>query len=102
VLEAAQRSRFGALSAAISADLAIGTIWITTSPTKTAAVDFANLIAWAEQERGHAVIFRAPPELKAGVAVWGPSPPTLSLMREIKQQFDPKGILNLGRFVGGL
>jgi glycolate oxidase FAD binding subunit len=80
----------------------MGTIWIAKTPTKTAAVDFANLIAWAEQERGHAVMFRAPPELKAGVAVWGPSPPTLSLMREIKQQFDPKRILNLGRFVGGL
>jgi glycolate oxidase FAD binding subunit len=102
VLEAAQGSRFAALNAAVSADLSTGTIWIATTPTKTAAVDFASLIAWAEQERGHAVLFRAPPELKAGVAVWGPSPPTLSLMREIKQQFDPKGTLNLGRFVGGL
>jgi glycolate oxidase FAD binding subunit len=90
------------LNAAVSADLSTGIIWIATTPTKTAAVDFASLIAWAEQERGHAVLFRAPAELKAGVAVWGPSPPTLSLMREIKQQFDPKGILNLGRFVGGL
>jgi glycolate oxidase FAD binding subunit len=102
VLEATLGSSFGALNAAVSADLTMGTIWIASAPTKTVAVDFANLIAWAEQERGHAVMFRAPPELKAGVAVWGPSPPTLALMREIKQQFDPKGILNLGRFVGGL
>jgi len=27
---------------------------------------------------------------------------SLALMREIKQQFDPKGILNPGRFIGGL
>jgi len=27
---------------------------------------------------------------------------TLALMRKIKRQFDPKGLLNPGRFVGGL
>jgi len=30
------------------------------------------------------------------------SPPGVSLMREIKRQFDPKGILNPGRFLGGI
>jgi glycolate oxidase FAD binding subunit len=40
--------------------------------------------------------------LKPGIDVWGPAPPTLSLMREIKRQFDPEGLLNPGRFVGGI
>jgi glycolate oxidase FAD binding subunit len=45
----------------------------------------------------------APPtDLKAGSDVWGSLPPTVSLMREIKRQFDPKNLLNPGRFVGGI
>jgi glycolate oxidase FAD binding subunit len=46
-------------------------------------------------------MFAAPAQLKHGVEVWGPAPPALALMREIKQKFDPQGILNPGRFVGG-
>jgi glycolate oxidase FAD binding subunit len=37
--------------------------------------------------------------LKQGVDVWGPAPPSLSLMREIKRQFDPRDLLNPGRFM---
>jgi glycolate oxidase FAD binding subunit len=44
----------------------------------------------------------APPNLKDGVDVWGPPPASLNLMREIKRRFDPKNLLNPGRFVGGL
>jgi glycolate oxidase FAD binding subunit len=40
--------------------------------------------------------------LKTGINIWGPAPPTLSLMREIKRQFDPNELLNPGRFLGGL
>jgi len=36
------------------------------------------------------------------VEVWGESPPTISLMRGLKQQFDPRELLNPGRFLGGL
>jgi glycolate oxidase FAD binding subunit len=41
------------------------------------------------------------PELKRQIDVFGEVPPkTLELMRRVKQQFDPKGILSPGRFVG--
>jgi glycolate oxidase FAD binding subunit len=33
---------------------------------------------------------------------WGAPGDALPLMRSIKQQFDPKGTLNPGRFVGGI
>jgi len=56
----------------------------------------------ARPHRGHAIIFAAPAHLKRGIDVWGPDPPTLSLMRAIKRQFDPKGLLNPGRFLGGI
>ena len=102
VLTAVKSSFLGAAVSAISADLAMGIIWMVTPPTQTSAGHFAELISMAREYHGHAVMFAAPPELKVGVEVWGPSPPTISLMRDLKQRFDPNGILNPGRFVGGL
>jgi len=102
VLGAVQSSLIGAAEPALSADVAMGTIWIVTPANKTSAGHFAELISLAQQHHGHAVMFAAPPELKLGIEVWGPSLPTLSLMRDIKQRFDPHGIINPGRFIGGL
>jgi FAD/FMN-containing dehydrogenase len=37
------------------------------------------------------------------VDAWGVVPaPTFEVMRAIKREFDPTGVLNAGRFVGGL
>lgn len=52
--------------------------------------------------RGSVVIRHASPKLKAEVDVWGPIGDGLPLMRAVKQQFDPAGILNPGRGPGGL
>jgi glycolate oxidase FAD binding subunit len=38
----------------------------------------------------------------AGVPRWGLPPPGLDLMRRIKAEFDPAGMLNQGRYVGGI
>ena len=86
----------------IVSDLAAGIVWISLEVSDLAAQWFAKLIAEARSHRGHAIIFTAPTHLKRGIDVWGPAPPTLSLMREIKRQFDPKGLLNPGRFLGGI
>ena len=45
---------------------------------------------------------RCPPELKRRIDVFGDPPPAFELMRRVKQQFDPNGILSPGRFVGRL
>lgn len=49
---------------------------------------------------GHTVIERASPAVKDGIDVWGYDAPALEIMRRIKREFDPKGLLNPGRFVG--
>jgi glycolate dehydrogenase FAD-binding subunit len=86
----------------IVSDAAMGIVWISLEVNDLAAQWFTELIAEAQAHRGHAIILAAPANLKRGVDVWGPAPPTLSLMREIKRQFDPEGLLNPGRFVGGI
>ena len=41
--------------------------------------------------------------LRAAVDPWGPvAAGTLALMRGLRDEFDPRGVLNPGRFVGGL
>lgn len=51
---------------------------------------------------GHSVVERARPDVKAGLDVWGYQAPALRIMRRIKGEFDPKSLLNPGRFVGGI
>jgi glycolate oxidase FAD binding subunit len=53
--------------------------------------------------RGGSVIVReASPAFKERVEVWGPLGSRLDLNRRVKEKFDPRGILNPGRFVGGI
>jgi len=40
--------------------------------------------------------------VKTAVDVFGPQRPDFELMRRIKEQFDPQGVLSPGRFVGRL
>ncbi len=53
--------------------------------------------------RGGSVVVReAPAAFKRRVEVWGPVGTRLELTRRVKEKFDPRGILNPGRFVGGI
>jgi len=54
-------------------------------------------------EGGSLVIERAPAALKTALEVWGSiRQDSLTIMARLKHEFDPDGILNPGRFVGGL
>ena len=52
--------------------------------------------------RGSAVIVKGSSELRKRVDVWGPIGGGLALMKAVKHQFDPGGILSAGRGPGGL
>lgn len=86
----------------IVSDTSMGTIWLAFPVNKAAIARFSEIESVARQRRGHAVLFSAPASLKTGINVWGQSPETLSLMREIKRQFDPNELLNPGRFLVGI
>jgi glycolate oxidase FAD binding subunit len=52
--------------------------------------------------RGSAVGIKCSPDLRTHVDIWGPIGDGFSLMKAVKQQFDPAGILSPGRGPGGL
>jgi glycolate oxidase FAD binding subunit len=56
----------------------------------------------AEDMGGALIVEYAPPAFKKKVDVWGEAGGVFSIMKGLKQAFDPKGILNPGRFVGGI
>jgi glycolate dehydrogenase FAD-binding subunit len=59
--------------------------------------DLASLRRTMEQDGGSLVILG-----RSELDSWGSAGDALPLMRAVKQQFDPKGTLNPGRFVGGI
>jgi glycolate oxidase FAD binding subunit len=51
---------------------------------------------------GSLVVLDCPLEVKTRADVWGYNGDALGLTARVKQQFDPAGTLNPGRFVGGI
>src|SRR4029434_9862456 len=52
---------------------------------------------------GSAVVARGAAELRKAVDPWGPiEPGSFALMRALRDEFDPRRVLNPGRYVGGL
>jgi glycolate oxidase FAD binding subunit len=54
-----------------------------------------------EQMRGSLAVLHRPPAMQA-IDAWGSAGDAFKLMLSVKQQFDPRGTLNPGRFVGGI
>ncbi len=48
---------------------------------------------------GYAVIEEAPAPLRHRLDLWGPAPESLALMRSLKTQWDPRNVLNPGRYI---
>jgi glycolate oxidase FAD binding subunit len=51
---------------------------------------------------GTVVVQEAPVEVKRLLDVWGDPGDAFQLMCNIKERFDPKRIMNPGRFIGGM
>ena len=97
-------AEIGATLDLLAASVGLGLV--TMRLTIPAGSDGAALLA-ALQRRllnaaDHVVILAAPPAWNRGLDVWGRPPPTLDVMRTLKQQFDPARVLNPGRFAGGI
>jgi glycolate oxidase FAD binding subunit len=97
---------------AILADLPSGAEWwsspgvgvvhwsVASATDKTDKLETVREVrAAAESAGGTLVLMAAPDEVTRGLGAWGTPPPTLELMRRLKDAFDPQRILNPGRFV---
>lgn len=67
-----------------------------------AAAMLTKLAPLAEAAHGNLIVTRCPSEWKRDLPVWGRSTGDRALMRAVKQQLDPRGIFNPGRFVVGI
>jgi glycolate oxidase FAD binding subunit len=56
----------------------------------------------AVKNEGNLVVESSPLSMKKKVDVWGQSRSDYEIMHRLKEQIDPVGILNPGRFVGGI
>lgn len=63
---------------------------------------FAEFSGVASSMGGHAIVEKTRPELKEGLDVWGLRPDAFGVMERLKAEFDDRGVLNPGRYVGGL
>jgi glycolate oxidase FAD binding subunit len=61
-----------------------------------------ELRQYCESQGGFLTVLEAPISLKRQLDVWGYKGNALNVMRQIKQQFDPKNILSPDRFVAGI
>jgi len=107
-LEEARRRASGlGLELAAIGEAGSGVLWLALDGALDAAALqhrlLAPLRAALAEDGGALVVERAPAAAKPALDVWGPvAPEALAIMKRLKREFDPDGVLNPGRFVGGL
>ena len=78
-------------------------VWLPGTDVHAVGAVVERLRAFVAPVGGSVVIQRAPAAVRVAVDPWGPiEPGSAALMRGLKNEFDPKRVLNPGRFVGGL
>jgi glycolate oxidase FAD binding subunit len=103
--EGASAAQRNGLRAAMTAHAGMGIVTASLSGSADPGPVVATLTDWRDLvvgANGHAMVAWAPLAVKERVPVWDDPGPTLRLMKRIKERLDPIGILNPGRFVGGI
>ena len=86
----------------VSAGSSVSHIYFTDDALDQAARMGRKLRAKAANLKGALVLEAAPPGVKEKFDPWGPPRSDFALMAKIKTELDPNGLLNPGRFVGGV
>jgi glycolate dehydrogenase FAD-binding subunit len=71
-------------------------------PPGATATALARCRDVARARGGHLAVEWAPLGVREACPVWDPPAPAVELMRGLKARLDPAGLLNPGRFVGGI
>lgn len=80
----------------------VGLLRVEAGETEVLADLLRALRAGLEKRGGSLSIVSCPLQMKSKVDMWGSAGNALALMRSIKAQFDPAGMLNPGRFIAGI
>jgi glycolate oxidase FAD binding subunit len=88
------------LSATATAGVIRASLQLPRDGRAAALVDAARDVA--ARYDGSVVVDAAPPLVKRDIDVFGPLRPDFSIMKRLKEEFDPKRTLSPGRFVGRL
>ena len=108
VAAAGEQGRNCGLRTAVMAYAGSGVAWalflpaMGALPGATTAAALEALRPEAVAGGGNLELHGAPPPLKRQLDAWGAGDNGLALMRRLKQEFDPRGVCNPGRFVGGI
>ena len=96
------------LGAAFSAHAGVGIVTAILgggsggAAANTVAATLGDWRALVRDASGHATLEWAPLAVKERVPVWDPPGAPHRIMQRLKAELDPSGILNPGRFVGGI
>jgi glycolate oxidase FAD binding subunit len=71
-------------------------------PVEVLASGIEELRRESEKAEGSLVLQAAPAALKARLDAWGKPAGAFGVMRRLKAEFDPRGLCNPGRFLGGI
>jgi glycolate oxidase FAD binding subunit len=109
MLAAAERlGRRNRLRAAVTAHAGSGVVRACyllgpeAPPVEVLAGAIEELRRESEKAEGSLVLQAAPAALKAHLDAWGKPGGAFEVMRRLKADFDPRGLCNPGRFLGGL
>jgi FAD/FMN-containing dehydrogenase len=61
-----------------------------------------TLLAQCRKAGGNLVVERAPTDMKPALPLWGEPGPDLPLMKKLRLELDPEGLINPGRFCVGV
>ena len=108
VIEAARRAASDhGLGSAVVARAGTGIVYCYLWPEAAEAAERLGsackfLLQETERLGGRAIVEWAPVAVQNRVYIWGTLPDDFPLMQRLKGRMDPRGILNPGRFYGGL
>ena len=93
--------------AAVISQPGYGVMSASWAPQGGISVDDAVGLVRKVRERVHGlsgtvIVERCPVEAKAAFDVWDSVGESIDIMKRMKEQYDPAGVLNPGRFVGGI
>lgn len=80
----------------------LGVIRLQNSPEDNLCKALVEIRTYCQERQGFLSVLEAPVGLKQKIDVWGYDSNSLGLMRSLKNQFDPRKLLNPNRFVGGI